>query len=73
MAHLQDKLIDNENNESNTDLIKNHIYSIAEEWGVRVEIQLDNQVFWFGNDTEIVDDCKEETITTLRVLHPELY
>ncbi len=73
MAHLQDKLIENENNESNTGLIKNHIYSIAEEWGVRVEIQPDNQVFWYGNDTGIVDDCKEETITTLRVLHPELY
>ena len=72
MSILQDKLIENENNQANTELIKNHIYAIAENNGVRVEIQDDYQVFWYGNENS-VDETIQETVTSLKELHPELF
>jgi polyribonucleotide nucleotidyltransferase len=72
MALLQDKLIENENNNSNTELIRNHIFAIAENNGVRVEIQDDNQIFWYGDD-EAVAETKQETVASLKELHPELF
>lgn len=72
MALLQDLLIENENNSTNTEYIKMVIESVAENNGVRVEIQSDNQVFWYG-ENESVEETKEETVRTLKEEYPELF
>lgn len=71
MTLLQNMLIENENNSFNIEIIKNHIYAIAENNGVTVEMK-NNQIFWYGDD-EAVAEAKNEAVISLKESYPELF